>query len=231
MFAVESTERRRKCFHISHVFLLHSPDIWNEYRGRFCFHKVKQYSEGITPTVPKLRAIAVKLLTSNWQPGHWETDVHHLPLSQTQLLLSLYLYHPICHPLYGNLCWACHIRYWVWLLIWLVRLATMLQWCGQTGWYKRQSETAGVQGRVGERRPISWEEYWSDHLFLPSPCSSSVFSEEDGEWQREGKRTEVEREWMRRRDRDGHRGWWRHNAILSVRPTIQCYIAMAQGTD
>lgn len=132
----------------------------------------------------------------------WGTDVHCLPLSHPQLPLSLSL-SPSLRPLYGNC--VSSLSHTLWhvdcgcLSGLLVKLATMLQWCGRTSWlYKRQA--AGERQRVRERKPISWEEYWSDHLFLPSSSSGSFSqrkrwsdkdSGEDGGWRRQRERDRL----------------------------------------
>lgn len=69
--------------------------------------------------------------------------------------------------------------------------------------YKGQAETARARQRVREGRPISWEEYWSDHLFHPSSSSSAFFSEGEVEWHRQGRGHRLkESEWDGEKDTD-----------------------------
>lgn len=73
----------------------------------------------------------------------------------------------------------------------------MLQWCGQTSWlFQRQAETDGERQRVRVTKPISWEDYWSDHLFLPSSGSGSFLptAGERGWVTKTGARIETEKE-------------------------------------
>lgn len=136
-------------------------------------------------------------------------------------MLLLYLYHATIttttHCI-GTACWHCHMLHNMLSMAAyqaheIVHNAPKM-WPDKTV-VKGRAETAGVRQRVRERRPISWEEYWSDHLFLPSSSSSELFSQRK-------KLSDIDRRedagWNRVKERERKRqmrGWWRHSKTYS----------------
>lgn len=171
-------------------------------------------------------------MTLSW---YWETEVHCLLLAQPQLLLSLSLSHASSSSHYmGTACRACHtLRDMLSMAAYLACLGNwprcsndVVRQAGYTKDWQRQKETQSQREEAYFLRGI---------LIWSSPPSSSFSSfpqivrRERGWVTKTGERIEAEREWRKRRQIRGMMAPQPYS--LSARPTVQCYTAMAQGTD
>lgn len=123
------------------------------------------------------------------------------------------------------------LTWWVWLLIWLaceIGHDVLMMWSD-----KPAIQKTGSRKETGSQRE---EAYFLGGILIWSslPLFFQLYllsSEKEAEWQRQG---EEDSGWKRVKETERKRQirrWWRQSSVLSARPTVEYYTAMAQGTD